>query len=614
MPRLTVVVITRNEEEALPALLASVRDVADEILVVDSGSTDRTVAIAEAAGARVVEHAWPGYGPQRRFAASAARHDFILSLDADERLTPDLAAAIRTELARPEAELAAGYRIRFQHRALGREVRFGAMWRDVRVRLYDRRRGGYDDAPVHERIHVDGPIRDLPGACLHDGYRDVAEARAKTGWYAELAARDRFRRGARFHAWQLLRWPVGFLRRYVLWLGLLDGWAGLQLALIYARYDLDKALWLHRLEAEVGGARGRSATAMRWRDRARALVIAVAARIWPRPTRALPPLSAIRRVLVVRPDERVGNQLLTTPLLRALKRGLPGARVDLLAAARQAEVVVTREVDRVIPFQKRLAFRRPWAFVRDLLALRRSRYDVVVEAGHWSGFSLTASLLARIASAGAPVIGHRRGESERFLSHPVEHDPANEGEVSAKLELLRPLGLAATDRAPETELGNDAAMAETLRRGLGLAGIRYAVLNPGARMADRRWPPSAFAAVARGIAEGGLRVLVVWGPGEEHLARTIAERSGATLAPPTDLPALAALLRGASLCVSNNSGPMHLAVAVRTPTVGLFLSGERRRWGHDLPWFEAAEPRGEDDSESVLLACDRLLARAAEQR
>jgi ADP-heptose:LPS heptosyltransferase/glycosyltransferase involved in cell wall biosynthesis len=614
MPRLSVVVITRNEEEALPALLASVREIADEVLVVDSGSSDRTVAIAEGAGARVVFHAWPGYGAQRRFAASVARHDLILSLDADERPTPELVSAIRTELARPEAELAAAYRIEFRHRALGRAVRFGAMWKDVRVRLYDRRRGGYDDAPVHERVHVDGPVRDLPGICLHEGYRDLVEARAKTARYAELAARDRFRGGARFHSWQLLRWPAGFLRRYVLWLGFLDGWAGLQLALVYARYDLEKALWLRRLEAEIGGARGRGATAMRWRDRARRLVVSIAALLWPRPTRPLQPASEIRRVLVVRPDERVGNQLLTTPLLRALKRGLPHAHVDLLAAARQSQVVVSRHVDRVIPFQKRLAFRRPWTFVCELLALRRARYDLVIEAGHWSGFSLTASLLARIASAGAPVIGHRRGESGRFLSHAVDHDPVRENEVSAKLELLAPLGLCADDRAPETELGCDAALAERVLRPLGMADAGYAILNPGARMTDRRWPPASFIEVARGIADGGLRVLVVWGPGEEHLARTIAQSSCSQLAPATDLPTLAALLRGARLCVSNNSGPMHLAVAVGTPTVGLFLSDDRRRWGHELPWFEAAEPRGEHDAEAVLAACDRLMERLAQER
>jgi len=178
--------------------------------------------------------------------------------------------------------------------------------------------------------------------------------------------------------------------------------------------------------------------------------------------------------------------------------------------------------------------------------------------------------------------------------------------VRAKLELLGPLALPSRGLAPETDLGADSALAEQV---LAAAGVRrpYAVLNPGARMADRRWPPSAHAEVARGLIARGLGVLVVWGPGEEHLARKVAEGSGARLAPPTSLDELAALFRGARLCVSNNSGPMHLAVAVGTPTVGVFAAGDAARWGHELPFFQAAEPQSDADAAAVLSACDRLL-------
>ncbi len=575
-------VIVRDEETALPALLASVRGLADEVVVVDSGSRDRTVDIARAAGARVLQHAWAGYGPQRRFALAQTRHDYVLSLDADERVSPELAAAIRAELARPEAERAAAYRLHFRHLAFGRPARFGAMWRDRRVRLFDKRRGGYDDAAVHERVVVDGPVRDLPGRCDHLGYRDVTEARAKLGRYAELAARERYRRGDRWRPWHVLRWPAGFFKRYVLKLGFLDGVTGLRLAILYAGYDLDKARGLRRLAREVGGARGRSALSTRLRDAGRRLVIALATALFPTPRRTLPAV----------PD---------------LREGLPHAELHLLAAARQSGVVASRHVKRVIPFEKRLFFRRPWRLVALLRALRRERYDAVVEAGHWSGSSLTASLLARVVAGGGPVVGHLRGESARFLSHPVQHDPANENEVRAKLELLRPFGLLPRGLAPETELGSEPGLAEPILAAAGVTGA-FAVLNPGARMADRRWPAAAHAAVARGVAARGLEVLVVWGPGEETLARAVAEGSGARLAPPTDLRQLAAVLRRARLCVSNNSGPMHLAVAVGTPTVGVFLSGDARRWRHDLPSFEAAEPRGEEDAEAVLDACERVLA------
>jgi glycosyltransferase involved in cell wall biosynthesis len=256
MALLSVVVITLDEEQNLPGLLESVRGVADEVVVVDSGSTDRTVELARAAGARVLHRDWVDYGTQRLFAVAQARNDLVLSLDADERLAPELAAAIRAELARPEAELAAGYRIHFRHHVFGRRVRFGAMWRDRRVRLFDRRRGGFDGAPVHEKVVVDGPVRLLPGRCDHRGCESPAELEEKLRRYARAAARERFARGARFRPWHWLRWPAGFAKRYLLRLGFLDGGVGLRLATLYAGYDLEKVRYLRVLEREGAPAPG----------------------------------------------------------------------------------------------------------------------------------------------------------------------------------------------------------------------------------------------------------------------------------------------------------------------------------------------------------------------
>jgi ADP-heptose:LPS heptosyltransferase len=358
-----------------------------------------------------------------------------------------------------------------------------------------------------------------------------------------------------------------------------------------------------------GGTAGRGPIASALRRLGRALVLGLANLVWPRPRAALPDAGALRKLLVIRVDERVGNQLLTTPLLRALKLGLPGAELHLLAP-RQGHLVASPHVDRAWRFQKRDAFRAPHALLGLLRALRRERFDVVVEAGHWTDFSLTASLLARLVAPGA-LVGHDRGDSARFLSHPVPHDPANGAEVPAKLELLLPLGLPPRGLAPETGLGLAPAAAAAAERAIaGLAGRPLAVLNPGARLADRRWPPGSYAAVARGLAARGLGVVVVWGPGEEPLARAIAEGGGASLAPPTDLEALAALMRRARLVVTNNSGPMHLAVAVGATTVGVFFRGDSARWGHALPAFAAAEVRGEGEAEVVLAACDRALAAA----
>jgi ADP-heptose:LPS heptosyltransferase len=338
-------------------------------------------------------------------------------------------------------------------------------------------------------------------------------------------------------------------------------------------------------------------------------VLGLANLLLPRPRGRIPESGDLRRVLVVRLDERVGNQLLTTPLLRALKLGLPASEIHLLAP-RQGHLVACPHVDRAILWQKRDAFRAPVRFVKGLFALRRARYDVVIEAGHWSSFSLTASVVARFVSTrrGA-VVGHDRGAADHFLSHPVPHDPSVVSEVPAKLELIRPFGFPARGLEPETGLGQEeGASADTLLGSLGLGGKPLAVVNPGARFADRRWSPSSYAAVCRGLSSRGFAPLVVWGPGEDTLAREIAAGAGVVLAPATGLGLLAALMRRARLVVSNNSGPMHLAVALGRPTVGVFFRNDAARWGHDLPTFAAASIRG-DDAEAVLEACDRLLPR-----
>lgn len=361
-----------------------------------------------------------------------------------------------------------------------------------------------------------------------------------------------------------------------------------------------------RLRAALARGRQRGRLGSLLRGAGRGVVIGLASLLFPRPRSATAPRETIRKLLVIRTDERVGNQLLTTPLLRALKLGLPGAELHLLAP-RQAVAIDPPHVDRLWLWQKRDAFRAPFRLVGLLRALRRERFDVVIEAGHWSAFSLTAVLLARLVG-GSVTLGHDRGESARFLSHPVPHDPSVTSEVPAKLELLSPLGLGDRGLALETRLGLDPAPAVALLATAGMAGSPFAVLNPGARLADRRWPPEQYAAVARGLSARGLAVLVVWGPGEEPIAREIAVRSGTTLAPPTDLALLAGLMRAARLVVTNNSGPMHLAAAVGAPTVGVFFSGDSERWGHRVATFAACEVRSPADPAQVLEACDRLLS------
>ena len=315
------------------------------------------------------------------------------------------------------------------------------------------------------------------------------------------------------------------------------------------------------------------------------------------PLRDDPPTAEeIRSVLVVRTDDRVGNVLLTVPLVRALQRALPHARVDLLVAARRAAVIDGLPELHLVRFEKRAG---PFAWVRFLGGLR-ARYDVAVDAAHWHAFSLTSALLTRWA-ARRWTVGPDRGPAPLLYGGIAPLPPPGTPEIRAKLLLGAPLALQLTPAPLETSLG----------RGRSPVSGTFVALNPGARKHDHRWPPERFGAVARELTRTrGLRCVVFWGPGEEALARAVVASSGggAELAPPTDLDALAASLRRAALVVTNDTGPLHLAVACGAPVVAVFLDRDGLRWAHPGARFEAviAPP----DERPVVAAAGRLLDRA----
>jgi ADP-heptose:LPS heptosyltransferase len=331
----------------------------------------------------------------------------------------------------------------------------------------------------------------------------------------------------------------------------------------------------------------------------------------------------VHKLIVIRTDERVGNVLLTIPLLRALRKGLPGTEIVLLHAASKAAIVRGLPwVDRLEPFARKQFFKRPWRLAAQLWRLRRERFDVAIEAGHYHAFSLTAALVARVIGARV-VIGHDRGPARAFFDHAVPQPQGVQHDVSVKLALAAPLGVPPAGIELETPLGADpASLAEAaaMLEVLGVAGRRLLLVNPGARKLDRRWPPSAYAAAAARLADRfDLLPVVFWGPGEEALAAEVVERIGgeACVAPPTDLRQLAALLRLGTLVLTNDTGPMHLAVAAGTPTVAIFLVGDHQRWGHPLPHF-AAVPVGDRPADAAVLeeveraAAGVVDARAAE--
>ena len=306
----------------------------------------------------------------------------------------------------------------------------------------------------------------------------------------------------------------------------------------------------------------------------------------------LPAPERLRRILVVRPDDRVGNALLTVPLVRALQQVLPGAQVDLLVPASRVPLLRGLPGLTLVPFEKADAFRRPLRFVAFLRDLRRAGYDAALDAGHWHSFSLTAALLSRVATR-RWTVGSARGPQALYAAS-VALPPEGMTEVESKLLLLRGLGLEPPPPLPlETALGQGveaAAYADAALRPLGL--VRFAALNIGARKPDHRWAPWKFAALARGLREShGLLSLVLWGPGEEEAARAVvaAANGAALLGPGSSLDQLAAIFRRATLVATNDTGPMHLAVACGARVIALLLAKDGARWSHPGPAFEGVQ-------------------------
>lgn len=246
-PRLSVVVLTRDEAANLPDCLGSAR-FADEIVVYDSGSRDRTHAIARELGARVVlDTDWQGFGVQRRRAQAAAQGAWILMLDADERITPELARSIQAAVARDDRSVA--YEVSRLAWCFGRFIRHSGWYPDRVLRLYAAERARFDEALVHEKLDVGAGLRveRLEGDLLHFTYRDLRHYLVKSADYAAAWSDQRARSGERGSLLEgVIHGGACFIGMYLMRLGFLDGRAGFLLALVSTHSTFVKYadLWL----------------------------------------------------------------------------------------------------------------------------------------------------------------------------------------------------------------------------------------------------------------------------------------------------------------------------------------------------------------------------------
>ena len=236
--KITATIITLNEERNIARAIESLR-CADEIVVVDSGSTDRTVEIAGKLGARVVESAWPGYANQKNHAAEHASHDWILSIDADESLSEALEAEIwRLKKTGPQHD---GYSMPRQACYLGRWILHSGWYPDRKVRLYDRRKGTWVGEFVHESVHVRGRVGHLESNIVHYTCESLSEHVKTMNRYTTLAAQELAASKVKVPLWRVIADPLwAFVKTYVFERGFLDGREGLTIAYMAAFYTFLK--------------------------------------------------------------------------------------------------------------------------------------------------------------------------------------------------------------------------------------------------------------------------------------------------------------------------------------------------------------------------------------
>jgi len=252
---LSAILITRNEAHNLEDCLASLKDLADEIVVVDTKSSDDTVAIAQKFGAKVAQpQDWPGFGPQKNRALALATQPWVLSIDADERVTPELAAEINVAIGRahkdgnhldPIAKHFNAYKIPRKSWYCGKFIQHSGWRPDYVLRLFRKNSAKFSDDLVHERVIAEGDIGQLKNHLLHYSYLDFSQVLAKVDAYSSAAAQQAFNRGERGSIGKAVIHGVwAFLRTYFLRVGFLDGVHGLALAISNAQTSYYKYLKL----------------------------------------------------------------------------------------------------------------------------------------------------------------------------------------------------------------------------------------------------------------------------------------------------------------------------------------------------------------------------------
>ena len=244
MLNISALVLTYNEESNIKRCLSSL-SFCKEIVIVDSGSADRTLEIAAGFTDKIIHHEMEGFGAQRNLGIDSASNDWILWLDADEEISEELRKNISSIQDNPEI---AGYYLNRQTQYLGKWIKHSGWYPQYVLRLFNRKFGRCREVPVHESISLQGKTAYLKGDILHYAYRDLAHHISKINHYTTLIAKQKYEKGKRFNPYKLLfAPPAEFMKKYILKYGFLDGASGFAIAVTSAYYNFLKELKLYEL-------------------------------------------------------------------------------------------------------------------------------------------------------------------------------------------------------------------------------------------------------------------------------------------------------------------------------------------------------------------------------